>query len=103
MDEFLLSLRRLPMIILAALLVIPTGCLAPGEQMVNVSPEATASLADPTSAVEIVTATPTADLRVAPVTGARAPDFTLTDLNGSEVSLSGLRGQAVLLNFWATW
>jgi len=57
MDEFLLSLRRLPMIILAALLVIPTGCLAPGEQMVNVSPEATASLASPTSAP--VTAAPT--------------------------------------------
>jgi hypothetical protein len=125
MDEFLLSLRRLPMIILATLLVIPTGCLAPGEQMVNVSPETTASLASPTSApvtaaptltttqppvvssaeppVEIATATPTADLPVAPVTGARAPDFTLTDLNGSEVSLSGLRGQPVLLNFWTTW
>ena len=89
------------MIILAALLVIPTGCWAPGEQMVNVSPEATASLASPTSAP--VTADPTPDLSVAPVTGARAPDFALTDLNGSEVSLSGLRGQAVLLNFWTTW
>lgn len=53
--------------------------------------------------VEIATATPTADLPVAPVPGARAPDFTLTDLNGDEVSLSGLRGQVVLLNFWATW
>jgi hypothetical protein len=104
MDEFLLSLRRLPMIILAALLVIPTGCVALGEQstsgsaVANVSPEATASLADPTLTatqppVEIATATPTADLPIAPVTGARAPDFTLTDLNGSEVSLSGLRGR----------
>jgi len=49
------------------------------------------------------TDTPTPALPVAPVPGARAPDFTLTDLNGEEVSLSGLRGQAVLLNFWATW
>ncbi len=85
--------------------------------MANVSPEATASIAAPTSApvtadptltttqptVEIATARPTADLPVAPVLAARAPDFTLTDLNGDEVTLGELRGQVVLLNFWATW
>jgi cytochrome c-type biogenesis protein len=32
-----------------------------------------------------------------------APDFTLESLDGKQVSLSGLRGKAVLLNFWATW
>jgi thiol-disulfide isomerase/thioredoxin len=32
-----------------------------------------------------------------------APDFSLTDLNGQTVSLSGYRGKVVLLNFWATW
>jgi thiol-disulfide isomerase/thioredoxin len=32
-----------------------------------------------------------------------APDFTLESLNGQQVSLSDLRGKAVLLNFWATW
>jgi len=147
------------------------GCLSPGEQsapapaVVNVSPEATASLADPPSApvtadppfaatqpsvvstdeppvvspsatpfdftqdelrtgpieptVEIATATPcstcpdkgqptatdtpTPALPVAPVLGSQAPDFTLTDLNGNEVSLGDLRGQVVLVNFWATW
>ncbi len=35
--------------------------------------------------------------------GPEAPDFTLTDLSGKEVSLSALRGQVVVLNFWATW
>lgn len=35
--------------------------------------------------------------------GALAPDFTLTTLNGDTVRLSQLRGQPVLLNFWATW
>jgi hypothetical protein len=123
------------------------GCFFSGEQTTsgpagaNVSPDATASLAAPTSApvtadptltaaqppvvspsatpfdftqdelrtgsveppVEIATATPTADLPVAPVLAARAPDFTLTDLNGDEVTLGELRGQVVLLNFWATW
>jgi peroxiredoxin len=35
--------------------------------------------------------------------GAMAPDFLLEDLDGQEYRLSELRGQVVLLNFWATW
>ena len=31
-----------------------------------------------------------------------APDFSLKDLQGSSRSLSALRGQVVLLNFWST-
>jgi len=30
-------------------------------------------------------------------------DFTLTDLQGKTWHLKGLRGQVVLVNFWATW
>lgn len=35
--------------------------------------------------------------------GQPAPDFTLNTLDGGEVTLSGLKGQAVLINFWASW
>ncbi|NIS83002.1 MAG: redoxin domain-containing protein [Anaerolineales bacterium] len=45
----------------------------------------------------------TAGLEIAPAMGALAPDFTLFDLQGEEVSLSDFHGQPVLINFWATW
>lgn len=35
--------------------------------------------------------------------GELAPDFTLKNLSGEEVSLSDYRGKIVLINFWATW
>ncbi len=48
-------------------------------------------------------AAPTATPAPAPVAGAPAPDFTLTDLAGNSITLSDLRGNVVLINFWATW
>ena len=39
----------------------------------------------------------------APARGRPAPDFSLPLLDGSQLTLSDLRGKAVLLNFWATW
>lgn len=35
--------------------------------------------------------------------GNPAPDFTMTDINGQEVSLSDFRGKVVYLDFWASW
>ncbi len=39
----------------------------------------------------------------APQMGFAAPDFTLETLDGQSVTLSDLRGQAVVVNFWASW
>ena len=33
----------------------------------------------------------------------KASDFSLTDLQGAAVTLSQMRGQVVLVEFWATW
>jgi len=32
-----------------------------------------------------------------------APDFSLENLQGKMVDLQELRGQVILINFWATW
>ena len=32
-----------------------------------------------------------------------APDFPMKDVDGKPLTLAGLRGKVVLLNFWATW
>jgi len=38
-----------------------------------------------------------------PLVGRTAPNFTLPQLDGPPVTLSKLRGQVVLINFWASW
>lgn len=40
---------------------------------------------------------------IKPQDRAMAPDFTLNDSGGKAVRLSELRGDVVLVNFWATW
>ncbi len=35
--------------------------------------------------------------------GTKTPDFSLEGLDGKRVRLSGLKGNVILLNFWATW
>jgi len=39
----------------------------------------------------------------APYVGSKAPNFTLTTLEGKETSLYQYRGKKVILNFWASW
>jgi peroxiredoxin len=40
---------------------------------------------------------------IAPEIGAFAPPFQLTTLNDKTLNLLDMRGQPVLINFWATW
>ena len=49
------------------------------------------------------TGTATAGAIPAPREGFLAPDFTLQTIDGETITLSDLRGQAVLVNLWATW
>jgi len=44
-----------------------------------------------------------APVQVGNQVGNRAPNFTLKDLNGKDITLSALQGKIVMVNFWATW
>lgn len=45
----------------------------------------------------------TGGLIPSPREGFLAPDFTLESLSGDQISLSDMRGKAVVLNLWASW
>lgn len=36
-------------------------------------------------------------------TGARAPEIGLDDLNGASITIASLRGNVVIVDFWASW
>jgi cytochrome c biogenesis protein CcmG/thiol:disulfide interchange protein DsbE len=64
------------------------------------APPAVGASAGPSAAaLPVVPITPAP----APIVGAPAPDFALSDLQARSVVLSSLRGRIVLINFWATW
>jgi peroxiredoxin len=41
--------------------------------------------------------------QAAPKVGQPAPDFTVTTFGGHTVKLADLKGDVIILNFWATW
>jgi cytochrome c biogenesis protein CcmG/thiol:disulfide interchange protein DsbE len=42
-------------------------------------------------------------VQAGPVSSGMAPDFALTSFDGRALKLSELRGQVVIINFWASW
>lgn len=42
-------------------------------------------------------------VRTGPIEIGMAPDFTLTTFEGETITLSELRGNVVVINFWASW
>lgn len=54
-------------------------------------------------AVATVVLAPLAALAAPPAVQGPAPDFQLAARGGGTVRLADLRGQVVMLNFWATW
>lgn len=43
------------------------------------------------------------ELNIAPLTPQPAPPLNVTTLTGVPISLAGIKDQAVLVYFWATW
>ncbi|NOS86690.1 MAG: TlpA family protein disulfide reductase [Ignavibacteria bacterium] len=33
----------------------------------------------------------------------KAPEFSMTDLNGNTIDITGLKGKVILIDFWASW
>lgn len=81
-----------------ALVSTPTSTSALTSRITPTSTPARTSTAAPTS-----TSAPAATPAPEDSGGNKAPGFTLTDLNGTKVSLSDFKGKKVFLNFWATW
>jgi cytochrome c biogenesis protein CcmG, thiol:disulfide interchange protein DsbE len=75
------SLLRLPLFLIAA--SVMSGCSPSSESVVG----GTVESAQPP----------------APVVGRMAPEFTLDRLDGEPITLSGLQGRPVVVNFFATW
>jgi thiol-disulfide isomerase/thioredoxin len=57
----------------------------------------------PPSSAHEAPAPPFEAIKGSSIVGTAAPDFTLSDANGRPVNLHDLRGNVVVVDFWATW
>ena len=102
------------MLLLVAVLVVATGVGITIDRLVHRS-----SVQEPTTEglvihtldgaqpespqTEVEPPSAASDVSVGNRVGQRAPNFTLSRLDGGEASLSAFRGRVVILDFWATW
>lgn len=80
----------------------PAAHVAQVEQPQQVVEEASAASAAENSQQTVVEDI-SSDLPVAPAVGALAPDFTLADTAGTQVSLADFRGKPAVVTFFHTW
>ena len=113
----------LALVVLIALIALAASCGARGDEAppapVALAPTATLAPSDTPTPVPTAAPTPTATLaptatavpaptprvirRASDNAPEAAPDFTVETFNGETLRLSDLRGQVVVLNFWASW
>ncbi len=89
-------------ILILMLIIILGGCSSnkekldtqvPAKEDITIKDEASAEEMEPIEEVE----------KREEIEKILAPDFTLKNLKGEDVSLSDFKGKYVLINFWATW
>lgn len=73
------------LVLILMLLALLTGCAAQEETVETTIPAESAVPTETEAAAEL------------------APDFTVLDGDGNEVSLSDFFGKPIVVNFWATW
>ena len=66
-------------------------------------PSPTQAPASPTPVAAAPTTAPASDIPIGTQPGQLSPDFSLNDTSGQPLTLSGLRGQPVVVVFWASW
>lgn len=94
MPSFRVMHSLVPLLVMATVLL---AACAPGRATATPSPAAGAT----PNAIDA--AATLSAMSTGPQTGRPADDFTLEAIDGSDVTLSALRGKAVVVAFWATW
>lgn len=84
-------LVALLIVVVAVIFLLPVGEMTPAEEPTAPAPQTEQSQEDEIASTTLVKE------------GMQAPDFTVKMFDGSELTLSKLKGKVVLVNFWATW
>lgn len=86
--------RRLPWILVVISVALMTACAKKAPQPLASAPGGGPKVAPPAPATFSAGVTETDEL---------APDFTLKDTEGNEVTKADFSGKILILDFWATW
>lgn len=84
-------LVALLIVVVAVIFLLPVSETTPAEEPTAPAPQTEQSQEDEIASTTLVKE------------GMQAPDFTVKMFDGSELTLSKLKGKVVLVNFWATW